>query len=146
MASDGGRPGAFCVLAVPGSITGGKGRVGSFGFQRWSTCAMASCAMQRAKAVREKVALIGKYLVAQDTQERYTRSRKHSFDIFRSDSKRFNANAAWYLSEAVQLQVTTWWRYLHEEINIRPSQGHKRIPRRRPGTRSQHLEPGSCHD
>src|ERR1700687_2914612 len=58
-ASEGGRPGESCVLAVPGSITGGTGRSGSLGFQRESTCAMASGAMLRAKTSREKIVLIG---------------------------------------------------------------------------------------
>src|ERR1700757_1404024 len=61
-ASEGGRPGESCVLAVPGSITGGTGRSGSLGFQRESTCAMASGAMFRAKNSTKKIVLIGLYL------------------------------------------------------------------------------------
>src|ERR1700730_9636735 len=57
-ASEGGCPGESCVLAVPGSITGGTGRSGSLGFQRESTCAMASGAMLRAKTSTQKIVLI----------------------------------------------------------------------------------------
>jgi hypothetical protein len=48
------------VLDVPASITGGSGRSGSFGFQRWSTCARESCARQTASAADKKMGLIRK--------------------------------------------------------------------------------------
>jgi len=46
------------MLDVPGTITGGNGRSGSFGFQRESTCAMDRWTMKGTNSAK-KIARIG---------------------------------------------------------------------------------------
>src|SRR5258707_816799 len=58
-ASDGAWPGLSCVLEVAGSMTGGIGRSGSFGFQRGSTCARESCEMHSDKSKAERIVFMG---------------------------------------------------------------------------------------